>query len=294
MLFPILFPLKTLLHLRHNHNLPSWVVFTDLVKAFNTSYQKLLIAILARYGAPPRFCSAIRRMYENCVVRLIIGKIDTSIPFKVGVKQGDSMAPVLFLFLIMAFAETLEKEWKNNRLTKATFSRQSNSPPSTGHIFSHKPKSFNSRNIFELFCMLYVDDGAFVFEIRRDLEKGLLLIFTHFAKFGLKMHIGRGPKPSKTECVFFSPPGFFKPLSHSSPAVDIDSSQVTIPAKKDNEKKYIQREDKAYDKSNETNIITFSDVFVTFTKNFRYLGIFVSYNIHDDYDVDRRLASESS
>ena len=42
-------------------------------------------------------------MYKNSVVRLIIGKMDTPITFKVGVKQGDSMAPVLFLFLIMAF-----------------------------------------------------------------------------------------------------------------------------------------------------------------------------------------------
>ena len=30
--------------------------------------------------------------------------------FKVGVKQGDSVAPDLFLFIVMAFAETLEKE----------------------------------------------------------------------------------------------------------------------------------------------------------------------------------------
>ena len=71
--------------------------------------------------------------------------------------------------------------------------------------------------------MLYVDNGAFVFGIIRDLEKGLLLIFTHFFKFGLEMHIGRVPKPYKTEYVFFPPPIFFKPSGHSSPAVDIKS-----------------------------------------------------------------------
>ena len=48
-------------------------------------------------------------MYMDSVVGLIFGKIDTYIPFKVGVKQGDSMAPVLFLFVIMSFVETLEK-----------------------------------------------------------------------------------------------------------------------------------------------------------------------------------------
>ena len=48
-------------------------------------------------------------MYKDSVVRLTIGKIDTSISFKVGFKQGYSMSPVLFLFVIMSFAETLEK-----------------------------------------------------------------------------------------------------------------------------------------------------------------------------------------
>ena len=36
-------------------------------------------------------------MYENSVVRLIIGEIDTSIPFKVGINKVDSMSPVLCL-----------------------------------------------------------------------------------------------------------------------------------------------------------------------------------------------------
>jgi hypothetical protein len=31
---------------------------------------------------------------------------------EVGIRQGDNMAPVLFLFLMTAFAETLEMEWQ--------------------------------------------------------------------------------------------------------------------------------------------------------------------------------------
>ena len=51
-------------------------------------------------------------MYKNSTVGLKIGKADPNITFEVGVKQGDSMAPVLFLFLIMGFAETLENNGK--------------------------------------------------------------------------------------------------------------------------------------------------------------------------------------
>ena len=70
---------------------------------------------------PPNLRLVIARMYMSSAVRLIIGKVDTTIPFEVGVKQGDSMAPVLFLFLIMGFAETLEKEWTKHGLHQLEF-----------------------------------------------------------------------------------------------------------------------------------------------------------------------------
>ena len=118
------FTIKTMLHLRHNHNLPTWVMFADLVKEFDTSNHVLMIKILRRYGCPSKLCSAIERMYSNNKVRLIIGKIDIHIPFEVGVKQGDSVAPVLFLFLMMAFAETIEKEWDRHGIQKLEFHKR--------------------------------------------------------------------------------------------------------------------------------------------------------------------------
>ena len=84
-------------------------MFDDLVKAFDTSNHKLMAEILNKYGCPPQLFSATRRMYTDNNVRLIIVKIDISIPFEVGVKQGDIFAPVLFLFIMMSFAETIEK-----------------------------------------------------------------------------------------------------------------------------------------------------------------------------------------
>ena len=125
------FTIKTLLHLRHNHNLPILVAFAELVKAFNTSNHTLLLAILGKYGAPPRLCSAIKRMYNKFIVKITIGKVETSIDFKVGFKQGYSMALVIFLLLMMDFAETLEDEWKALGLSKAQFASMDNSPRST-------------------------------------------------------------------------------------------------------------------------------------------------------------------
>ena len=53
---------------------------------------------------------------------------------------------------------------------------------------------------------LYVDDGTFPFGTREDLQRGMDLIYHHFARFRLEMHIGRGASESKLECVFFPPP----------------------------------------------------------------------------------------
>ena len=69
-------------------------------------------------------------------------------------------------------------------------------------------KKFSQGSLLTLFCVLHVDNGAFPFEDRLQLELGLSLIHNHFVRFGLEMHIGRGSKASKTDCNFFPPTGF--------------------------------------------------------------------------------------
>ena len=65
-------------------------------------------------------------MYEKIIIKIIIVKIETSINFKVGVKQGDSTTLVLFLFLMMVFSKTLEDKWMDLGLSKYQFARKDN------------------------------------------------------------------------------------------------------------------------------------------------------------------------
>jgi hypothetical protein len=53
------YTLKTLLHLRRQYNLKTFIVFANLVKAFDTSDHVLIIDILEKYGAPPKRSNAI-------------------------------------------------------------------------------------------------------------------------------------------------------------------------------------------------------------------------------------------
>ena len=222
-----IFTLKTLLILRRNHDLPSYVAFVDLVKAFDTANHELLIKILEKYGAHSKLCDAIRRLYTDLKVALKIGSSIEEILQTVGVRQGDNMAPVLFIFLMNAFAESLEAVWEKEGLGNILFHRASDLEFENGQLISHSRKKLDKGNIFRIIQSLYVDDGAFVLSSRNQLSIGSNLIFKHFARFGLEMHIGRvvdgKRKASKTEFVFFPQSQF---LTNSIHHLLGDSSKI--------------------------------------------------------------------
>ena len=114
-------------------------------------------------------------MYSNLKVVLKIGEEIATIDQTVGVRQGDPMSPVLFLFLMTAFAETLEQEWEKENLPKATFHHAPLECIENGQLISHpmSKEALKASDIFEIIQTLFLDDGAFVFESRNDLTKGL-------------------------------------------------------------------------------------------------------------------------
>ena len=121
--------------------------------------------------------------------------METFIDFKVGGKQGDNMAPVLFLFLMMAFAETLEDKWTALGLNKSQFAFRDNSPRSTGQLVIHQPGTITSDALFDIFYRICVENGTIIFKSRIDMKIGLTLISNHFTRFVLEIHIGKENNP---------------------------------------------------------------------------------------------------
>ena len=116
------------------------MAFIDLVKAYDTANHKLLIKILEKYGAPPKLRSVIERMYTNLKVVFKIEKNKIEILQSVGVRQGNNMAPVLFLFLMAVMAELLDKFWEREGIQSCELLRESDETYCKGQILRHNVK----------------------------------------------------------------------------------------------------------------------------------------------------------
>jgi hypothetical protein len=91
-----LFGLKAALHERKEHGLSTWVVYVDLIKAFDSVLRESMYIILSKLGVPHNLIHLIIRLHTNCVVKVKAGDADVVVDSTVGVKQGDSLAPLLF------------------------------------------------------------------------------------------------------------------------------------------------------------------------------------------------------
>ena len=204
------FTLKTLLHLRRQHNLETYVVFADLVKAFDTSNHILIAQILERYGSPTKFTNAIKRLYADLRVTLQLGKESVDIQQTVGVRQGDNLSPVIFLFVMTAFAETLDKKWTQAGLPRIEAEYTPLSTSSNAQLTGHIKPSQTSGSTTQLTQVLFLDDSGFPFNNRDDATTGTRLIRETFTNLGLTMHCGDNEnKKSKTEILWIPAPSFY-------------------------------------------------------------------------------------
>ena len=73
------------------------------------------------------------------------------------------MAPVLFLFLMSAIAETLEVAWKETGIAVCTVRSATGVRLTVGNgkIRGHSPKEYLAHNLttVDIFQCLYIDDG---------------------------------------------------------------------------------------------------------------------------------------
>ena len=96
------FTIKAALKKRKEHGLESWILFIDLVKAFDKVPRELLWKILLKYGVPPKIVRLLIKLHADFKVQFDVDGVTQQIKCTVGVKQGDILGPMLFNFFIAA------------------------------------------------------------------------------------------------------------------------------------------------------------------------------------------------
>ena len=114
---------RVILKERQRSGKDTWAIFIDLVKAFDTIPRESLFKVLAKFGIPDKLIGVIRRLYSNLKVKITIEDIEAVVDSTQGVKQGDNLAPCLFLFMMQAVVSTIRPAWIQKELGIKVISR---------------------------------------------------------------------------------------------------------------------------------------------------------------------------
>jgi exonuclease III len=245
-----LFTTSLALQKRQEHNLDTWALFIDLVKAFDTVPREPLFAVLLKFGMPPHFVSIVKRLHTNAIMKFKVGNVDSDVASDIGVRQGSCEGPALFLFIVQAALETVDWPVAKPKFT----TRAGPAGMVSGDSMRGAKKGTTT---FELWASLFADDCALLFNTRADMIAGANCLFSHFRRFGLQMHIGRGQDASKTEAMY-------------------------CPARGN-----------SYDDADKSDFAC-DDGFISFTDSFKYLGAIIDHTLTSEHEITRRIAAANS
>ena len=246
------FSVKLALKKRREHSKETWVLFLDLVKAFDRVPRDLLWTILHRFGVSDKLVSILKSLHNNINVKFTVDDVTHNLNCLIGVKQGDILGPILFTFFIAAVMIT----WRSAHKRPLCMFRSRNDFNLTGRKPNAKGDDFSFDD------SEYADDTAVLFGSRAEVETFCPLLIQHFLRFGMEVHVGdiRNPdKPSKTEILFVAAPKSL--YTNPSTLDDVNLNPVTID----------------------------EHSFLPIVDHFCYLGSILSRDCKDDADVSNRI-----
>ena len=159
----MVFTVKIALEKQREHMLETRVLFSFFVKTFDRALRELLLQILSRFGVHDQPVSFLLALHEHVCVKFSVNGVMHTISCLIGVKQGNILGPILFIFFVAAIMIT----WC------ATY----DGPMC---IFRSKPDFLlTGRSVrahgteFALCDSEYADDTAVLFDLRYRLEYGV-------------------------------------------------------------------------------------------------------------------------
>ena len=171
------------------------------------------------------------------------------------------MSPVLFLFVIQAFLETLQLKAQPAQFAFFPEKKNSSSKSQNGRLLSQNTTAKGSP--FSFNTSFYVDDSFFLFHSRSELHQAITQLDKHFSRFGLIMHLGSNSIKSKSEAMFF--PASLKQARH-------DFENNILP----------------------DDIILSDNKKVHFVNKFKYLGSLITPLLNEDIEIEVRVKKAKS
>ena len=178
------------------------------------------------------------------------------------------MAPLLFLFLIQACNESLEKQERPESATEKEYRFHRTTDSNRGRLRQQPNRARTKGTAFNFDKSLFVDDAAYLYGSCDETLDNAERLRAHYLRFGLKVHVGdcdaegKHLTGSKTEALFV-------------PASPMTTEELAA-AKAD----LIFGPNKEF--------------YIPFTDCFKYLGARITESINDETEIAHRLTQATN
>lgn len=157
------FVLCTIIRQRKLCRKPTFVGFIDLKKAFDCVDRNMLLYKLLTIGIRGQLFKVLKNIYSLCFTCVNLnGFLTEFFPSSIGVRQGDCLSTTLFLYFINDLIEEV------------------------------KSSSIGIRNdYFDLQCLMYADDLAFISETENDLQNMFNCLSNWCSKWRITVNVNK-------------------------------------------------------------------------------------------------------
>ena len=178
----MIFSVRQLQEKCNEQNVPLYIAFIDLTKAFDLVSREGLFAILLKIGCPPNLFNIVKSFHTNTRATIQYdGSISDSFEIKSGVKQGCVLAPTLFGIF---FSMLLKRAFGSSSLGIKLHTR------TDGNLFNlARLRSKRKLKTFTVRDLLFADDAALVAHSAQDLQTLLSQFSSACSDFGLTISL---------------------------------------------------------------------------------------------------------
>ena len=179
----MIFSLRQLQEKSREQRQPLYILYYDLIKAFDLVPRSALWIVLEKFGCPPKYMKVLKALHADMEGRVIYkGDISGPFPIESGVKQGDVIAPILFDVYLAAMLLSIPPPAENGIKVRYRYDG--------GGLFNlSRLKTRGKTETVSVREFQFADDNAIVDNDAESLQIQSNQFVEGYERFGLKVGI---------------------------------------------------------------------------------------------------------